>query len=1141
MAGKQYDAFVSYSSHDREWVEVFVRNLENCGVKVWWDRGGIRPGESWVARINEGLDMSHKILLIVSPSSMASFRVMDEVNSAIASQERWKAAGKVIRIQLRWAPVLPLLVDSQLIDLSKADESQYVCEMGRLAGDLGGRQFGETAEVHLPPAFRTDVPQSLLKKAVELFARICWSKTHRKALAEILKKQDPTTELDVLENFPIPEITATAFFVKAGAEGSLKRLRRLVNELPDEIRVDLEQADRGRFAGLLEEIDQVSQARPVAGGLGGLLRQYLDKVEAECNSDLLGLLFPKVRARFLDEVYVELHAVDWEAGFYGNLGAGAGFEKALEEQAASRRRNGWRLSDFLASNDSRCWTLQGDPGSGKTTLLLHLAFTLCRRMIGAVSNGPKTECVSDASEKGAGCEATAYVGSGDKPLSPLIPVYVVLNKWHDSGVWIWDYLQKVYRGRGLKNVITALASEAAAGRVLWLLDGFDEVPPKEAHEVALKVHDLAGAMSLCQVVMTSRRFGYRRPGPEFRELELIPLAAEARQRLLEYFVTKDRAAAILNEVKASRSLKKISGNPFFLTLIGVVAQLKSSTARKSLPKRISELLGDVEELLLNGKPGKNRTPLPHLHQGRKVLEKLALELLYRGAGPYDEDVIDEVLFSDEVFRRLRDRRQEETLDTGRFLKEVAEHTGLLAADGFHGNRWRFLHRSIQEHMAARYLKRLGRDQWEPLAYSLKMREGEKTTDDKSRLGQWAETFAYLAGEMSDPNALLKDLMTVNADLGLRALATADCVAQETLEELLKLTPGGSEWGKRQEVIESIPERVGATKAAVQLLAKIRGGTTHGADLYFISEAYRAIAALTTEAADSDPEVELLALEHDRDLFEEPLSRLSTAELEEIITALQKVAIGGEEVDLWRRIPAGEFLMGSPKDDEGRSNREPTNHQVKLSALEMSAVPVTNKMYEHFDPSHDADRVFRDKIPTNERIEDHPVVSVTWYEAVMFCRWATEVLRRYGKTGHVHLPSEAQWEYACRAGQSTCFWSGNKDEDLAEVGWYDANSEGRTHPVGTKPANAWGLHDVHGNVWEWCHDTWHEDLSGGPTDGSAWGDEGSLHVLRGGGWGNFARDCRCACRGNWEPGDRDGILGFRLVLAVRNNRDAGPFS
>jgi len=151
-----------------------------------------------------------------------------------------------------------------------------------------------------------------------------------------------------------------------------------------------------------------------------------------------------------------------------------------------------------------------------------------------------------------------------------------------------------------------------------------------------------------------------------------------------------------------------------------------------------------------------------------------------------------------------------------------------------------------------------------------------------------------------------------------------------------------------------------------------------------------------------------------------------------------------------------------------------------------------------------------------------VERVSWEEAVEFCR---KLSAKEGRT--YRLPAEAEWEYACRAGSQTKWCFGDNQSRLGEYAWYGGNSDHKTHPVGEKKPNAWGLCDMHGNVWEWCSDSWGEHPSTAvhdPTGATA----GSSRVDRGGSWCDGARNCRSAHRGLDAPEDRDGDLGFRVA-------------
>ncbi len=222
-----------------------------------------------------------------------------------------------------------------------------------------------------------------------------------------------------------------------------------------------------------------------------------------------------------------------------------------------------------------------------------------------------------------------------------------------------------------------------------------------------------------------------------------------------------------------------------------------------------------------------------------------------------------------------------------------------------------------------------------------------------------------------------------------------------------------------------------------------------------------------------------------------------------------------------QIPAGTFLMGSPPDEAGRSNNEGPQTRVTLTKdFYLGATDVTQGQYEAVmgtNPSY-----FKAAGP------DAPVENVTWDEAMAFCQKLTERERAAGRLpdGYIFtLPTEAQWEYACRAGTT-----GPYAGDLDTMAWYVQNSSKTTHPVGAKQPNAWGLFDMHGEVWEWILD-WYGDYPGGSVTDPTGPTSGTNRVHRGGSWSNAAVDCRSADRhGDLASDRRSHSLGFRVALS-----------
>ena len=219
-----------------------------------------------------------------------------------------------------------------------------------------------------------------------------------------------------------------------------------------------------------------------------------------------------------------------------------------------------------------------------------------------------------------------------------------------------------------------------------------------------------------------------------------------------------------------------------------------------------------------------------------------------------------------------------------------------------------------------------------------------------------------------------------------------------------------------------------------------------------------------------------------------------------------------------RIPGGVFLMGSPKDEQWRYEDEGPQHKVQVPEFYMGKHPVTQAQWKAVAALPQVERKL-EADPSYFKGDDCPVERVSWYEAVEFCtRLSAHTGREY------RLPTEAEWEYACRAGTTTQYHFG--DTLTSELANYDAN---QTTEVGSCPPNAFGLYDMHGNVWEWCQDHWHKNYKGAPTDGSAWDDQGesASRVLRGGSWFFNPGDCRSASRSSDLPGFRYIYIGFRV--------------
>jgi eukaryotic-like serine/threonine-protein kinase len=227
------------------------------------------------------------------------------------------------------------------------------------------------------------------------------------------------------------------------------------------------------------------------------------------------------------------------------------------------------------------------------------------------------------------------------------------------------------------------------------------------------------------------------------------------------------------------------------------------------------------------------------------------------------------------------------------------------------------------------------------------------------------------------------------------------------------------------------------------------------------------------------------------------------------------------------VPGGSFLMGSPDNEPLRGSDEGPQHDVTMPSFYIGKYEVTQAQW----------RAVMLGNPSNFKGDNLPVETVSWDDAKEFCRRLSQMT---GK--EYRLPTEAEWEYAARARTTSPFAFGytlsseqaNFDGNYPYGNFPAGINRNKTTPVGSFEPNAFNLHDMHGNVWEWCEDVYHDNYNGAPTDGSAWlsGGDSSVRVLRGGSWRLAGESCRSAVRVRFPPGVRSLIIGFRVVVSER---------
>ena len=632
--------------------------------------------------------------------------------------------------------------------------------------------------------------------------------------------------------------------------------------------------------------------------------------------------------------------------------------------------------------------------------------------------------------------------------------------------------------------------------LLWILDGLDEVVDAGLRAVVARwIRETLPKRPDDWFLVTSRFQGYLgsdiKLGGKFVEFHVQGLSPQQIDEFVpKWFrvahrkmhgpgeVAERKAKADSSELLSilarpayqTSSMSEMVTNPLLLTILCIVFHEEHNlpTGRAELYQHCVRVLlalwrQDLYDQAVNHTGPKLYDP----KAAQDVLARLAWWLHQeekRTTAPIHELAVE----ATEALRQLSSK-SELGLDGAKFIERMRMESGILAMGGDGRGKCGFLHLSFQEFLAADYAAREG------LARELAPRIAQSW---------WLE-------------------------VALLSLRSSKSFCAEFFQEMLKAG-----------IAESNPD----------LADRCLGESLYFTPAPFVSELQQpdasparvtAVLRLLRERVDQVPELGQLCLEFAQSKHPETsgfareiLMRLGITPPEFAGPKTLELSVDERTGVTLVTLPSGEFLMGS----ENITSDERPVHRVRLTKeFQLGRYPVTNAQYGRYldavganatKPSRWNDRRFNQP--------EQPVVGVSWEEAAAYCKWAGG-----------RLPTEAEWEYACRAGTTTEYCCGDEKSELGEYAWYGANSNGQPQPVGTKKHNAWGLHDMHGNVWEWCADRYGEYDQREAVDPTG-PTQGVTRVIRGGSWSFSAGSCRSASRGRSVPVDRDSILGFRLA-------------
>ena len=669
----------------------------------------------------------------------------------------------------------------------------------------------------------------------------------------------------------------------------------------------------------------------------------------------------------------------------------------------------------------------------------------------------------------------------------MTPVFLPLRNLRDLGYGLDAFIQDELANPHLGTAEGFGRHVLERGNLLFLLDGLDEVAdPGRRAEVSQWIDEAVRAHGDCRFVVTCRYAGYTEDvslNEHFIETHIRPLSGEQAEtfvrtwyRLVERGLATDSDQARVTANERADDL---------------VESLRAPDFRA---RRVFELTRNPLLLTNICLVHRHRNKLP---RKRARLYKECIDVLLEhwhdakasGMG-MEAEAGRRVLQPVAYWLHGEDGRTRATVEQltpvmrpaldaiqwkgglRAFLEKVRNESGLLT--GWDHKHYGFMHLGFQEYLAAREIR------------TRAFLEPELLAELASHFGEsWWQEVGLLLLALEDPSLFAPYMREVvklpqfveHAGLIAACLDDAAEVSSVPFVELLQQEPGTDRdlWA-RQATALRIVERI--DEAAAETLADhLRNHPSPD-----IRERYG------ERRADAGRDI-ILA---DR---------------------------GGYELV---RTPGGVFMMGSPETEEGRFADEGPRRRVHVPDFYMGRYAVTNEQYAAFlagnsgveEPEYWGDR--------KRNQPRQPVVGVNWEHA-----------RRYADWAGLRLPSEAEWEFACRAGTTTQYYLGDGEDRLKLAGWYRGNASGQTHPVGEKEPNRFGLYDMHGNVWEWVEDDWHGSYEGAPQAAKPWVDDTRAEgrVVRGGGWDYVAQFCRSAVRFDFLPGYRGPDVGFRLSRSI----------
>ncbi len=755
----------------------------------------------------------------------------------------------------------------------------------------------------------------------------------------------------------------------------------------------------------------------------------------------------------------------------------AALRQRLEEDACRR----WGGMAVYIQEEGATLPIEASPYQtgqlGPRQNLLHTLHTASRLLVLGEPGSGKTVAL----------ERLAWELCGDP--QPAVPVLIRLFRYEGAplGEWVRSFLQETGHLRLDDERALAAFLEEGQTRCFFLFDGLNEVPPGARERLVGELVRWMKAHPRHPTILTSRAQDelWRRLRDEVSQVVVVqPIAGEQARA---YLVAHLAASGDTLYNRLDERLRAMAGTPLILWLIK-----EAGAAGESVPGNRGELYARFVSRMLRRDTDRRLDADIREAVKRAALADLAYHLGQgqRLACPRDEAV-------GVVARRLGEERAEAVVGA------CARH-GLLAGEE---TLWFAPHQTVQEHFAALALRDLAQQEWRAGVWGRLRRAGRQLLDGRpggvmglAADDWWTETFVQLAGLVDDPNRLARDVARANPWLAWWCVEEGRAVDEATRA-----------WVEERSIRLLRSERVSDRRRAVQALARMR------------SE--RAAAHLFRLAGGDDPEMAGLAARALLQMGEAVRSR-ALALAQQTEAPLYRAGLAYLEALLGQPVvfvPPGPFLMGSDKARNPQaSDAELPQHTVTLPGYWIGRYPVTVARFRAFIEASGHQPADADSL---KGPDDHPVVKVSWRDALAYCRWLAD---RSGLP--VTLPSEAEWEKAARGADGRIYPWGDEPPDKERCNF--DNPAGGTTPVGRyspRGDSPYGCADMAGNVWEWTRTRSGFKYPYKAEDGREQLDDNGLRVVRGGSFDSSGWWVRCAVRYIGYPSYCSWSGGFRVVV------------